>query len=99
MAEVLLTFYCAGTDGPVIAEGLRTATKRPAHLRDETVFGLDFSDASTAERVTGRLERAAIEIEVPEEDVEALVARVGALRRAAPVRWRVSAIVAGGRLS
>ncbi|MBN8817150.1 MAG: DUF3240 family protein [Sphingomonas sp.] len=98
MPDVLLTLYCAGADGALIAGTLRSATGRAVHLREETVFGHDFSDASTAERVTGQLDRRAIDVTLPEESVTSVIGAVERLNRAAPVRWHVTPLVAGGRL-
>lgn len=98
MADVLLTFYCANIDAPVIAEALRENTGRPVHVREEAVYGRDFSDASTAERVTGQLDRAAIDVQVAEDAVAALVDEVGALKRVSPVRWHATAVLSSGRL-
>ena len=98
MAEVLLTIYCSKVDAGLIATALRDATRHPVHQRDEIVHGLDFSDASTAESVVGRLERCAIDVRVGEEAASELIARIGALKRAAPVRWRLTPVIASGRL-
>lgn len=98
MPDVLLTLYCAGADGALIAGTLRSATGRAVHLREETVFGHDFSDASTAERVTGQLDRRAIDVALPEESVSAVMSAVERLNHAAPVRWHVTPLLAGGRL-
>lgn len=98
MAEVLLTIYCSTVDAGVIATALRDETRHPVHQRDEIVHGLDFSDASTAESVVGRLERCAIDVRVGEETASDLIAHVGALKRAAPIRWRLTPVIASGRL-
>jgi hypothetical protein len=98
MPDVLLTLYCAGADGSLICDALRKATSHPVHMREETVFGRDFSDASTAERVTGRLDRRAIEVIVPQAGVEALIDQIESLKRMAPVRWHISPLLAAGRL-
>ncbi len=98
MAEVLLTIYCSKGDAGPIATVLRDATRHPVHQRDEIVHGLDFSDASTAERVVGRLERCAIDVRVDEAAASALIAQIGASKRVAPVRWRLTPVIASGRL-
>lgn len=98
MAEVLLTIYCSKADAGLIATTLRDATRHPVHQRDEIVHGLDFSDASTAESVVGRLGRCAIDVRVGDEAAQDLIARIGALKRAAPVRWRLTPVIASGRL-
>lgn len=99
MAELLLTLYCGKGDAAVIAGALRDATRHPVHQRDETVHGLDFSDATAAESVTGRLERCAIDVRVEEDMAQSLIDLVAALKRAAPVRWRLTPVVASGRIA
>jgi hypothetical protein len=99
MPEILLTIYCSGADAAPIAALLRDATRHPVHQRDETVHGLDFSDATTAESVTGRLDRCALDVRVVEAAAQALIAQVGALKRAGPVRWRLTPVIASGRLA
>jgi len=98
MAELLLTVYCSKSDAGPIAAMLRDATRHPVHQRDETVHGLDFSDATMAESVVGRLDRCAIDVRVEEGAAQALIAQVGSLKRAAPVRWRLTPVIASGRL-
>lgn len=99
MTEVLLTVYCSQADAGLIATALRDATRHPVHQRDEIVHGLDFSDASTAESVVGRLDRCAIDVRVGDEAAQTLIDRLSALKRAAPVRWRLTPVLASGRLA
>lgn len=99
MPELLLTLYCSRADAGQIAAALRDATRHPVHQREETVYGLDFSDASTAENVAGRLQRCAIDVRVEEEAAQALIAAVAALQRTGPVRWRLTPIIASGRIA
>lgn len=99
MPDVLLSFYCARADGAAIADALREATHTPVHLRDELVFGLDFSDASTAERVSGQLNRCVVELTVAGDMVDTLVQRIADLKRAAPVRWQVAPVSQSGRIA
>jgi hypothetical protein len=99
MTEVLLTVYCSKADAGLIASTLRDATRHPVHQRNEIVHGLDFSDASAAESVTGRLDRCAIDVRIGDEAASDLIARIGALKRAAPVRWRLTPVIASGRLT
>ncbi|QKR99002.1 DUF3240 family protein [Sphingomonas sp. CL5.1] len=99
MAELLLTFHCAASDAAPIAEALHAAGEGPVHVRAEAVLGRDFSDATTAERVTGRLDRRAVELIVAESRLAMLVAVVETLRRGGPVRWYATPVIARGRLA
>jgi len=99
MADLLLTFHCAAADAAPIAEALHAAGEGPVHVRAEAVLGRDFSDATTAERVSGRLDRRAVELIVAEHRLTPSVAAVEAVRRACPVRWRTTPIIARGRLA
>lgn len=99
MADVLLTLHCAAADAELIGEALRTALQTPVHLRSEAVLGLDFSDATTAERVTARLDRRAIELVLPESDVPAALAALDRVRRGGAVRWYTGPILARGRIA
>jgi hypothetical protein len=99
MDEVVLTFHCAVTDVEAVIQCLRAETDAPLHVRNETVHGRDFSDAMVSEQVTGTLHRAAVEVLVARTRVDALVAIVAAARRAHPVRWRATPVIARGRLS
>lgn len=99
MDEVVLTFHCAIGEADVIAKCVRSETGRPVHVREETVHGRDFSDAKVSEQVTGTLIRAAVEVIVPRERIEALAAAVGSARRAHPVRWQATPVIARGRIA
>ncbi|WP_298668637.1 DUF3240 family protein [uncultured Sphingomonas sp.] len=99
MAELLLSFHCGAADAGPLGELLRTASGAPVHIRAEAVLGHDFSDATTAERVTGRLDRRVIELIVADEQLTILVAAVEQARRDAPVRWHATPIIARGRLA
>lgn len=99
MPERLLTVHCGRADAAIIAAALRDLTRNPVHQREETVHGLDFSDATAAESVTGRLDRVSLEVRVAEADAPAIMAQVGALKRAGPVRWRLTPIIASGRFA
>lgn len=99
MAEVLLTLYCSKADAALIAATLRDATRHPVHQRDEAVHGLDFTDARAAENVVGQLHRCALDVRVEEHEAQPLIAQIGALNRAAPVRWRLTPVIASGRLA
>lgn len=99
MPELLLTIHCSRPDAAIIAVALRDATRHPVHQRDEIVHGLDFSDATAAESVTGRLDRVALDVRVEESAVSAIIEQVGALKRSAPVRWRLSPVISSGRFA
>ncbi|WP_414901718.1 DUF3240 family protein [Sphingomonas flavalba] len=99
MPDVMLTFYCAAADGGMIAQAMRDVAGGIVHLRPETVFGRDFSDACTAEQVAGQLDRAAVALIVPGDAVDGLVASVAALQRSGPVRWQVMPVLAAGRVA
>lgn len=99
MDEVVLTFHCAVTDVDAVVQCLRAETDAPLHVRNETVHGRDFSDAMVSEQVTGTLHRAAVEVLVGRSRVDALVTIVAAARRAHPVRWQATPVIARGRLS
>lgn len=99
MPDILITFYCAATDSEIVAEALRALTPEPIHLRDEQVLDRDFGNARVAEQVRGALKRAAVEVAVPETEVERLIAAVAAARRSFPVRWQTMPVIARGKLS
>ena len=99
MPDMMLTFYCVAADGAPLAQAMRDESGGIVHLRSETVFGRDFSDACTAEQVAGQLDRAAVALIVPGNAVDALVARVAALQRSGPVRWQVTPVLAAGRIA
>jgi hypothetical protein len=99
MDDVVLTFYCAAGEADAIAKCLRTESGRPVHVREETVHGRDFSDAKVGEQVTGTLLRAAVEVVAPRAGIEALTIAVGSARRAHPVRWQATPVIARGRIA
>lgn len=99
MADVLLTLHCAAADAEMIGEALRAALQTPVHVRTEAVLGLDFSDATTAERVTARLDRRAIELVLPEADVPTALTALDRVRRSGAVRWYTSPILERGRVA
>ncbi len=99
MDEVVLTFHCAVTDVEAVAQCLRAETGAPVHVRNETVHGRDFSDAMVSEQVTGTLRRAAVEVLVGRDRIDTLTAIVAASRRAHPVRWQATPVIARGRLT
>ncbi len=99
MADVLLTLHCAAADAETIGEALRGALKAPVHVRSEAVLGLDFSDATTAERVTARLDRRAIELVLAQADLPEALAALGRVRRSGAVRWYTSPVLERGRVA
>mgnify|MGYP001055548345 CR=1 FL=1 len=99
MADILLTFHCAPHDTDMVARAIRTISDAPVHVCEQTVHGRDFDDASTAERVAGRLRRSALELIVDEEVLGALVQAVGKAARSLPVRWHSVPVLARGRIA
>lgn len=97
MSRVLLTLICAVQDADAIALALRDHSHAPVHLRREAVLGRDFGDAATGECVAGTLARMAIEVELPADGAAAAVAAARGARYRRPFRWRVTAILDGGR--
>ncbi|MEN2786886.1 DUF3240 domain-containing protein [Sphingomonas qilianensis] len=98
MAELLLTFHSATVDASAIGDALRVALRIPVHVRSEAVLGLAFSDATTAERVSGSLNRSAIELIVAAGALQDAVAIVARTKRSGPVRWQAIPLQARGRL-
>lgn len=99
MGEVLLTFHCVTREADTIANTLRTLTGQPVHVRAETVHGRDFGDAGVTEQVRGTLARAAVEVLAPRAKADELVAAVASGRRAHPVRWQMTPVLARGRIA
>lgn len=99
MDDVILTFYCAAGDADALATTLRGATGLPIHVREETVHGHDFGDAHIREQVMGTLHRAAVVLEVSREKGNSLISAVTTMRRAQPVRWVMTPILARGRIA
>lgn len=99
MADVLLTLHCAAADAEAIGEALRGALQTPVHVRAEAVLGLDFSDATTAERVTARLDRRAVELVVAQTDLAEALAAMERVRRSGAVRWYTSPVLERGRMA
>ncbi|GAA4780642.1 hypothetical protein GCM10023219_30870 [Stakelama sediminis] len=99
MAELRLTLYAAASDEGALIDALREPVEGAIHVRKETVHGRDFSDASTAERVTGKLDRIAIEFICPAERLDSIIAAAKQSRRSYPVRWLATEIRMSGRLS
>jgi hypothetical protein len=99
MTEALLTLHCHERDEPDLAAALRDATGRPVRVRAETVYARDFSDASTAESVTGQLNRMALTVQLPAAELDAVIARLEGVRRGGSVRWHAVPVLASGKLS
>ncbi|WP_420141199.1 DUF3240 family protein [Sphingomonas sp.] len=97
--RVLLSLACASADVEPIVDALRALYSAPIHVREESVRGLDFADAGTAERVSGALRRSAIELTVDRAEVERLVEAVAGSRRRLPVRWVALPVLQEGRLA
>lgn len=98
MSDQLLTFHCAAADREVVAQTLRDITHKPVHVRAEDVLGRDFDDASTGERVRGKLHFCAVEVVIAETEIQAAVAAIAGARRTRPVRWHAVAVSICGRL-
>ncbi len=99
MPDVLLVLHCAVRDTDAIVEALRPACPSPLHVQSETVRGRDFSDAVTAEKVSGELRRTRLEVVVDDRLVADLVRLVQTSRRALPVRWRTTPVIDQGRIA
>ena len=97
--EVLLKIVCATVDRGAIVDALRTRARCPIHVRAEAVSGLDFSDASVGERVTGALDRLAIDLVMPAGEAISLVETAAACNRRLPIRWRVMPAISSGRVA
>lgn len=98
MSRLVLTIFCAASDGQTIAAALRDTLDAPVHLRREDVLGRDFGDAGTGERVAGTLLRMAVEVEIMAGQVAEAVATASRARRRLPFRWRTVAMLDGGRV-
>jgi hypothetical protein len=99
MDDIMLTFYCAAAEADALALLLRGETGLPVHVREEVVHGHDFGDALIQEQVLGTLRRAAVVVEVQRAKGDALVRTVAAMRRAQPVRWVMTPVLARGRIT
>jgi hypothetical protein len=97
MDEVVITFYCAVDDSDAVLAALRANTNEPVHFNREAVRGHDFSDALTAEQVTGNLQRAAVSVTVARAQTDVLIAAVAAARRTRAVRWETVSLAGRGR--
>ncbi|MBR0551848.1 DUF3240 family protein [Stakelama marina] len=98
MAELRVTLYAAASDEAALIAALRETVEAAIHVRKEMVHGRDFSDASTSERVTGTLDRIAMEFLCAAEQLDAIVAAIDDSRRSYPVRWLATDLHASGRL-
>ena len=99
MPDQLLTFHCAIRDTERIVEAIRTVAHAPIHVREEAVRGRDFSDARTAEQVTGNLRRNAVELIVADTIQDDVIRAVTNSRHERPVRWRAVSVVSCGRIA
>ena len=99
MPDQLLTFHCAIRDTETIVEAIRTVARAPIHVREDAVRGRDFSDARTAEQVTGNLRRNAVELIVADTIQDDVIRAVTNSRHERPVRWRAVSVVSCGRIA
>ncbi|MCG2839936.1 DUF3240 family protein [Sandaracinobacter sp. RS1-74] len=99
MPDLLLTFHCAIRDTETIVEAIRTVARAPIHVREDAVRGRDFSDARTAEQVTGNLRRNAVELIVADTIQDDVIRAVTNSRHERPVRWRAVSVVSCGRIA
>lgn len=99
MSRIVLTCFCAPGDADIVGQLLRDTAAAPVHVRREDVLGRDFGDARNGERVSGSLSRMALEVEMDQAALDALIEALSALRRRQPLRWRVTPVLAGGRLA
>ena len=99
MPDLFLTFHCAIRDTETIVEAIRTVARAPIHVREEAVRGRDFSDARTAEQVTGNLRRSAVELIVADTAREDVIRAVTDSRHERPVRWHALSVVSHGRIA
>ncbi len=99
MPDLLLTFHCAIRDTETIVDAIRTVARAPIHVREEAVRGRDFSDARTAEQVTGNLRRSAVELIVADTAQEDVIRAVTDSRHERPVRWHAIFVVSHGRIA
>ncbi|PZO89130.1 MAG: DUF3240 domain-containing protein [Sphingomonas sanxanigenens] len=95
---IVLRLTCATADADPVVDALRAVSTAPIQVQDEVVRGLDFTDAGTAEHVTGALRRVAIELLADADDVPALVKAAELSRRRFPVRWMTLPVLEAGRL-
>lgn len=99
MPDILFTAHCAIRDQGAVVEAIRSCSPAPIHVRTEAVRGRDFSDAGTAERVSGELRRAAIELIIDRQDLPALLESLRAARRDLSLRWRTTPLLDHGRIA
>jgi len=97
MADVLLVVHAHPTDEEVLTDVLRDHASAAIHVREETVHGRDFSDASTVEMVSGKLGRIALETVIGEAELEIVTGALRDCRRAFPLRWMAQPVIATGR--
>lgn len=99
MPDLLVAFHCAIRDTEIVVNAIRTVAHAPIHVREEAVRGRDFSDAQTAEQVTGKLRRSAIELIVADTALGEVIRAVTDSRHAQPVRWHAMPVVSQGRIA
>lgn len=99
MADMLITVHGHPRDEEVLVNALRELATSDIHVRVQSIHGDDFSDASTAEKVAGTLDRLAIELIAPEQRLDALTAAIRDCRRSYAIRWRAVPVTASGRFA
>lgn len=99
MPEVKLTLYTHARDAEAIADNLRAHLRTAVHVRAETVYGRDFDDARTAERVTGALDHAALEVILDPAALTGALRVAQDTRRSSGVRWIVTEMLDSGRFA
>lgn len=99
MSDLLFTLHCASRDTEALVKAIRALSPAPIHVRAESVRGRDFSDAGTAERVSGELKRTVLELIVAEDELAPLLDSIRRARRDLSVRWRTSAVLDHGRMA
>lgn len=99
MADLLFTVHGHPRDEEVLIDALRELANSAIHVRIQSIHGNDFSDASTAEKVSGTLDRLAIELIAGEQELETLTAAIRDCRRSYAVRWRAVPVMASGRFA
>ncbi|WP_338467859.1 DUF3240 family protein [Novosphingobium sp. ZN18A2] len=99
MSSLLFTVHAHRSDEQALVDALAGTAHAAIHVRRETVHGSDFSDASTSEKVSGTLDRIALEVVIGEDALDAAVAAIGACRREYPARWMAQPLAGSGRVA
>lgn len=99
MSDLLFTLHCAVRDTEALLVAIRTVSPAPIHICAESVRGQDYGDAGTAEKVSGELKRATLELIVGADRMPDLLHAVEEARRDLPVRWRTTCLLDHGRIA